>query len=41
MTNEINKNNVAVKYCLTENMTADYITKPMQGVKFNMFKTHQ
>ena len=38
MTDQINKNKVAVKYCPTDNMTADYMTKPTQGAKFNMFR---
>jgi hypothetical protein len=33
-----NRNEIQIKYCPTENMIADYITKPLVGVKFEHFR---
>jgi hypothetical protein len=38
ITNLINRNEIQIKYCPTEDIIADYITKPLVGVKFE--QTH-
>ena len=34
----IGKQEVLVKYCLTDDMVADYLTKHLTGTKFNLFR---
>ena len=34
VTDQIEMGNVSVEYCPTDNMTSDFMTKPLQGVKF-------
>ena len=34
----IEKNKLEVKYCPTDDMVADFMTKPLQGAKFNKFR---
>ena len=34
ITNHINTKELNVKYCNTDDMVADYFTKPLQGCKF-------
>lgn len=38
MTDQIKKNNVVVEYCSTDEMIADFMTKPLQGSKFREFR---
>ena len=38
MTDQIEKGNVSVKYCPTDDMTSDFMTKPLQGEKFRKFR---
>ena len=38
LTDQIEKGNVEVKFCPTDEMTADYMTKPLQGEKFFKFR---
>ena len=38
LTDQIEKKQVAVQYCPTDNMIADYMTKPTQGSKFAKFR---
>ena len=38
ITDQIKRGNVNVKYCPTDNMIGDYMTKPLQGIKFDKFK---
>ena len=38
ITDQIEKGYVTVVYCPTEDMTADYFTKPLQGALFLKFK---
>ena len=38
ITDRINKGDIEVKYCPTDLMTADYMTKPLHGKKFMKFK---
>ncbi len=38
LTDQIEKGNLEVSYCPTDEMTADYMTKPLQGQKFRKFK---
>jgi hypothetical protein len=38
ITNLINRNEIQIKYCPTEDMIADYMTKPLVGVKFEHFR---
>jgi hypothetical protein len=37
ITDLINRNEIQIKYCPTEDMIADYMTKPLVGVKFEHF----
>ena len=39
ITDQINKKNVTVKYCPTDDLTADFMSKPLQGAKFQKFKS--
>ena len=34
----IKKGEITIKYCSTEEMIADYFTKPLQGQKFKKFR---
>ena len=34
----VEKGNLMIEYCLTNDMVADYFTKPLQGAKFQKFK---
>jgi hypothetical protein len=38
VTDLIGREEVAVTYCPTEDMIADYMTKPLTGSKFNYFR---
>ena len=38
LTDQITQGTVKVRYCLTEAMTADYMTKPLQG---ELFRAHK
>ena len=38
LTDQIAKGNLEVEYCPTDEMIADYETKPLQGAKFNKFR---
>jgi hypothetical protein len=38
ITDLIGKQEVIVKYCPTDNMIADYMTKPLMGTKFKLFR---
>ena len=38
MTDQIEKGNVQVEYCPTDAMIGDYMTKPLQGKKFQEFR---
>ena len=35
---QVEKGNLRVTYCPTDDMTADIMTKPLQGEKFCMFR---
>jgi hypothetical protein len=35
---QVEKGNVEIQYCSTDDMTADYMTKPLQGKKFMKFR---
>jgi hypothetical protein len=35
---QVEKGNVEIQYCPTDKMTADYMTKPLQGKKFTKFR---
>ena len=37
MPDQVEKGNVSIKYCPTEDMVADFMSKPLQGAKFNKF----
>jgi hypothetical protein len=39
VTDLINRKQVSVKYCSTDGMLADYMSKPLTGAKFNKFRT--
>ena len=38
MTDQVAKGNVVIEHCSTDEMVADYMTKPLQGKKFLAFK---
>jgi len=38
LTDQIEKGNLSVKYCPTNEMLGDYFTKPLQGRKFKEFR---
>ena len=38
ITDHIEKGNMEVKYCHTDQMMADYMTKPLQGAKFRQHR---
>ena len=37
LTDQVEKGNLRITYCPIDNMTADYMTKPLQGEKFRKF----
>ena len=39
MKDQVDNKNIEIKYCLTESMTSDYMTKPLVGEKFYHFKS--
>ena len=38
ITDQVEKGNVKVVYCPTDDMIADFMTKPLQGRKFKKFR---
>ena len=38
LTDQVEKGNVTIEYCPTDEMWGDYMTKPLQGVKFKKFR---
>ena len=38
LTDQIERGNLEVQYCPTDKMIADYMTKPLQGMKFQEFR---
>ena len=38
ITDQIERGNIEIKYCLTDEMTGDYISKGLQGFKFKKFR---
>lgn len=38
LTDQVEKGNIQIKYCPTDAMTADFMSKPLQGEKFRMFR---
>ena len=38
LTDQIERDNVTVEYCSTDEMIADFMTKPLQGSKFREFR---
>ena len=38
LTYQVNKGNLVIEYCPTDDMIGDYMTKPLQGNKFIKFK---
>ena len=38
MTDLVERKEVQIEYCPTENMIADYMTKPLVGAKFKTFR---
>jgi hypothetical protein len=39
MTDQVEKGNVSIEYCPTDDMIRDFHTKPLQGEKFRKFRT--
>jgi len=37
LTDQVEKKNLSIEYCPTDNMIADFMTKPLQGKKFSRF----
>ena len=37
ITNQVEKGTVQIKYCHTDNMISDYMSKGLKGVKFEKF----
>jgi hypothetical protein len=38
ITDQVEKKNISIEYCPTDDMVADYMTKPLQGQKFKKFR---
>ena len=38
LTDQVKKGNLSIEYCPTNDMVADFWTKPLQGAKFKKFK---
>jgi hypothetical protein len=38
ITDQVDKGKVVIEYCPTDEMIADYLTKPLHGAKFEKFK---
>ena len=38
LTDQVANNNVTIQFCPTDEMTADFMTKPLQGQKFAKFR---
>ena len=38
LTDQIEKNNMEVKYCPTDDMIGDFMSKPVQGEKYKKFR---
>ena len=38
LTDQVEKGNLRITYCPTDDMTADYMMKPLQGEKFRKFR---
>jgi hypothetical protein len=38
VTDQVEKGNLSIEYCPTDEMVADYMTKPLSGAKFRKFK---
>ena len=38
ISDQVEKGNLMIEYCPTNDMVADYFTKPLQGAKFQKFK---
>jgi hypothetical protein len=38
VTDQVEKGNLSIEYCPTNNMMADLLTKPLQGEKFRTFR---
>ena len=39
VTDHVDKGNVSIEYCPTDEMIADFMTKPLQGQKFRDFRS--
>ena len=37
ITDQVEKKNIQIEYCPTEDMVGDFMTKPLQGDKFKKF----
>ena len=38
ITDEVDRGNVSIRYCPTDNMIGNYMSKGLQGVKFSKFR---
>ena len=38
ISDQVNQGNLNVKYCPTDEMIGDFMTKPLQGLKFMKFR---
>ena len=39
VTDQVEKGNLSIEYCPTDEMLGDFMTKPLQGSKFSFFKS--
>jgi hypothetical protein len=39
ITDQIEKGNIKIEYCPTDKIEGDYMSKPLQGIKFKGFRT--
>ena len=39
MTDQVEKGKIKINFCPTDKMVADYMTKPLQGKKFKLFRS--
>ena len=38
ITDQVNQENVTIEYCPTDQISADFMSKPLQGARFEAFK---
>ena len=38
LTNQVERKNISIKHCPTDDMNGDFVSKPLQGAKFHKFR---